>query len=35
MAAMLQIHVYTPYLLNQLLESCLTGRAGPARTLSI
>ena len=26
MAAMLQIHVYTPYLLNQLLESCLTGR---------
>ncbi|MGS1414940.1 dihydromonapterin reductase [Serratia marcescens] len=26
MAAMLQIHVYTPYLLNQLLESCLTGQ---------
>jgi len=26
MAAMLQIHVYTPYLLNQLLESCLLGQ---------
>ncbi|HEI8864945.1 dihydromonapterin reductase [Serratia sp. AKBS12] len=26
MAAMLQIHVYTPYLLNQLLESCLRGQ---------
>ena len=30
MAAMLQIHVYTPYLLNQLLESCLTGGAAGA-----
>lgn len=29
MAAMLQIHVYTPYLLNQLLEPCLLGQ-GPA-----
>lgn len=26
MASMLQIHVYTPYLLNQLLESCLVGQ---------
>ncbi|MFI8417057.1 dihydromonapterin reductase [Serratia sp. NPDC078593] len=26
MASMLQIHVYTPYLLNQLLESCLRGQ---------
>ena len=26
MAAMLQIHVYTPYLLNQLLETCLLGQ---------
>lgn len=26
MAAMLQIHVYTPYLLNQLLEPCLLGQ---------
>ncbi len=26
MASMLQIHVYTPYLLNQLLESCLLGQ---------
>lgn len=26
MAAMLQIHVYTPYLLNQLLGSCLLGQ---------
>lgn len=30
MASMLQIHVYTPYLLNQLLETCLLdqGQAG-------
>ncbi|RLM18917.1 dihydromonapterin reductase [Brenneria alni] len=26
LAAMLQIHVYTPYLLNQLLEPCLRGQ---------
>ncbi|AHG22526.1 dihydromonapterin reductase [Chania multitudinisentens RB-25] len=26
MASMLQIHVYTPYLLNQLLEPCLRGQ---------
>ncbi|KHN50779.1 dihydromonapterin reductase [Pectobacterium fontis] len=26
LADMLQIHVYTPYLLNQLLESCLRGQ---------
>lgn len=26
MASMLQIHVYTPYLLNQLLEPCLIGQ---------
>ncbi|MDX5626983.1 MULTISPECIES: dihydromonapterin reductase [unclassified Brenneria] len=26
LAEMLQIHVYTPYLLNQLLESCLRGQ---------
>ncbi|CAI2049468.1 MULTISPECIES: dihydromonapterin reductase [Serratia] len=26
MASMLQIHVYTPYLLNQLLEPCLLGQ---------
>ncbi|AUH00569.1 dihydromonapterin reductase [Prodigiosinella confusarubida] len=26
LAEMLQIHVYTPYLLNQLLESCLYGQ---------
>ncbi len=26
MSNMLQIHVYTPYLLNQLLEDCLLGR---------
>ncbi|WJY16865.1 dihydromonapterin reductase [Pectobacteriaceae bacterium CE90] len=26
LAEMLQIHVYTPYLLNQLLESCLCGQ---------
>ncbi|WON78654.1 dihydromonapterin reductase [Serratia sp. UGAL515B_01] len=26
MSAMLQVHVYTPYLLNQLLEPCLLGQ---------
>ncbi len=34
MASMLQIHVYTPYLLNQLLEPCLLGQGKPVPILS-